>query len=1429
MVMRTRRTDCVIMALALLTFGLVTPSLTRAAPPPGFTAFECGRRQADEVQKLIYTLLPASEQAHILIDPAANQILVSGSPQALRLAEQVVQSVQRPAAADRNPQAVTVVAYACPLEQQADALAMLRREFGQQPQFQVTGDGASDQLFVVASPSVQQRISELLDSTRRTNPSQPAPLSSFSARPSPPGTGPPASRGARAAVPTEAAQGWSRLPIRTPPDELRDRLAHLIGHRLTASEPNRLELRDRDGLLSRIEFQGSDVLVQGPEAVRLQVSQLIAALDTAPTDFGRRLGVVAFHRSSPQQRTQAIQAYRGGQPGRSAPVVQPTGPARRREAKLPDAHATPWREPAAEQTRNGSDEANSDAGRDAAPPFDQGAAVRQAVNQQLPETPATSGLAFAGFLFQQADDTAPTTNDLENSSANPPRGGTGKGSTENGSTENGSTGNGGTDNGGTGGGSTTVAGVAGDVDVEVETLPDLDVIILRGRDRDVERLSKIIQELERLSEATQPEIRIRPLQHANSEAVGEIVERVREDIAGVRQGRVSITPLVKPNALLLIGWGEAIASIEELVAQLDTPVAADSQFAVFRLRHAAATQVQQSLQQFFTNRTGLGPRLNAVADLRSNAVIVHAAPRDLAEAERMIEALDTPRAEMVTQAQIIKVQNTLATDLAATLQAAITAANRPDADAATVLELLTVDADGRRMLASGVLQDVTITANVRNNTLIVSGPVDSLPLVQALIQQLDAPVANAQIKVFRITNADAAALVRVLQSLLPTPAANTIQPNLSSAPGESSLAPLRFSVDTRTNSIIATGSGGDLQIVEALLLRLDERDTAQRKNEIYRLRNAPANDVAAAINEFLRSERVIQQAAPGTENAFEQIEREVVVVPEPIGNSLIISATARYFNEIRNLVEELDAQPLQVLIQVLIAEVMLNNTDEFGVELGIQDSVLFDRSLLSDIVTTTETVQKSTVDGIITSTSQVIQSATNQPGFGFNNEPPGNSGSSRALAGSDQIGTQGLSHFAVGRVNNELGFGGLVLSASSESLSVLIRALQESRRLDVLSRPQVRTLDNQPAFIQVGQRVPRIVASNISGAGFQTNQVALENVGLIVGVTPRISPNGTVVMEVDAEKSSLGPEQEGIPISVATDGAVIRSPRIDITTAQATVSAASGETIILGGLITKTKTAITRRVPYLADIPLLGDLFRFDSYQDKRSELLIILTPHVIHGAEDDRQLLQQETSLMSWCAADVSEFLYDTNVSLGKPPLPNSDAATEVIYPHLNPRGWTNSNSPAAEAPQGSPATRQQPADPALDSSSLPAPSILPAPDDGRSESPSSAAGPSDLDPQTPVPQVDSAAANRPSSASPFRAAVRLPVDSATVPARQLTLQQPANNFVQSVPHRGATVPRAQRVRPTTAVGGKSPALEPDPSRFPRSASRFSDLPERE
>jgi hypothetical protein len=342
-----------------------------------------------------------------------------------------------------------------------------------------------------------------------------------------------------------------------------------------------------------------------------------------------------------------------------------------------------------------------------------------------------------------------------------------------------------------------------------------------------------------------------------------------------------------------------------------------------------------------------------------------------------------------------------------------------------------------------------------------------------------------------------------------------------------------------------------------------------------------------------------------------------------------------------------------VMIQVLLAEVTLNDNEEFGVELGLQDGLLFDRSSAITSATT---------------------GSTNVPGFAFNNQALGNNPNA---ANPNLVGSQGISNFGVSRSNSNLGFGGFVFQASSESVSVLIRALKENDRLEVLSRPMVQTLDNQLAFVTVGQLVPQITGSQIGTAGNQINTVQNLNVGLTLQVTPRISPDNLVVMAIDAVKSQINNAVPGIPIT-AINGQIITSPIIDQTNAQTTVSAMDGQTIVLGGLLTKTKSEFHRKVPWLGDVPYLGRLFRYDGVLNQRKELLIIMTPHVVRNETDADAIRKVEAARMNWCLSDVIQLTGDN--SLRQRNGEWSDKETNVVYPDLDPRA---SKAPLPDVPE--------------------------------------------------------------------------------------------------------------------------------------------------
>jgi len=459
---------------------------------------------------------------------------------------------------------------------------------------------------------------------------------------------------------------------------------------------------------------------------------------------------------------------------------------------------------------------------------------------------------------------------------------------------------------------------------------------------------------------------------------------------------------------------------------------------------------------------------------------------------------------------------------------------------------------------------------------------------------------------------------------------------------------------SESNTLIITDIASNLRKLDDLLL-LSERDVAMRPMTVVKLNHVPADVVSAAINEFFgeggggtAGAAGRPAAGPRGASTGEPIDGyKVICVPEMNTNSLLINAQPRYYEVVKDLISQLDAAPHQVVIKAMLVEVDLGSTDEFGVELGLQDSILFDRSVIDDILTITETV----TNGNVQTTDQVIISQQGSPGFAFNNQPLGNN----IAVNPSRVGSQGLSNFSVGRINNETGFGGLVLSGGSESISFLLRALAAKRDVSVLSRPQIRTVHNVMGKIQIGQEVPVVDGVNITAVGSANPVIRQSDAGIILEVTPRISPDGTVVVDVKAEKSAYRTGRgAGVPIFTdATSGNVIEAPIKDLTKADGTVSVQDGQTIVLGGMIGNQTVVSESKVPWLGDLPWVGRLFRHDVETVSRKELLIFLTPTVLATTEDAEMHDANELSLMEIPERTRAEMLrldsvYDRGVQQG-------------------------------------------------------------------------------------------------------------------------------------------------------------------------------------
>jgi len=783
-------------------------------------------------------------------------------------------------------------------------------------------------------------------------------------------------------------------------------------------------------------------------------------------------------------------------------------------------------------------------------------------------------------------------------------------------------------------------------DVQIEIIDDIGLIIIKGSKRDVQRTLQVIEQIKSQAKLTEPVIEVMMLEHSNSEAMATEVTRLYEATYQQRQGTVSITALVQPNGLLVIGRQEIVDSVKLLVAKLDQPLGPQDQLRVLRLKYASSVDIETRIRDFFVQKPGsneddrasLGTRVRVVSDYRTNSLIVHGAPREIVEVEKLVAELDVEGSDTENRVQVFRLKHALAEDLQQVIQEIVSGQTTNQTGTGSTQattpsgRLSIVNTDGTQV-DSGVLAGVIVTADASVNALVIKAPSGSIPLLEKLINELDSlPNAQAAVKIFQLSNSDATTVALTLQNLYglaPTAGQgpqfslqNNFVTGLSqsglTAGGESSLVQLRVTPEARTNSVIVSGGESDLRVLEAMILRLDEDVADSRRFEVIWLRNATAENVATALSTYFQNYLATQNqlVTTGVISPQELVNRQVFVVPEAATNSLLISASRELFEMAMRLVERMDRRPPMVAVQALIAEVELTDSFELGAEWGLQDSLLYSRG--------------TTTGGTLSS-----------PLFNLRNTLV-------APTAAENVAGQALSNLGVGR-SSPGGVGGLVLSASSESVGVLLRALQTSGRLQILNRPQLTTLDSQEATATVGGRVPRITGISQAQVGLP-QQVTTEDVdvGLLLSVLPRVSPDGLILMQVGIENSSVGDPNVGIPIGFGPTGEVIRSPIINTTRAETVVSAYSGQTVVFAGLISKTRSSQRNQIPLLGSLPWIGAAFRFDTESESRKELLVVLTPRLVQSDEDYEVLKQVESSRMSWCLADVLNIHGDGGLSGG-------------------------------------------------------------------------------------------------------------------------------------------------------------------------------------
>jgi general secretion pathway protein D len=281
------------------------------------------------------------------------------------------------------------------------------------------------------------------------------------------------------------------------------------------------------------------------------------------------------------------------------------------------------------------------------------------------------------------------------------------------------------------------------------------------------------------------------------------------------------------------------------------------------------------------------------------------------------------------------------------------------------------------------------------------------------------------------------------------------------------------------------------------------------------------------------------------------LKGEVLMVPNIDTNSVIVVSPPQDRAVVEAILEQMDEIPKQVMIETLIVEANLDKNNQLGVEFSAA------KNFRTGGVNATTTASQNFG----------LQANTNEP--------------------------QGLRY-----------------TLSAGQYSVFLQAVQTDRRFNVLSTPRIFTTNNATAQINISQSVPYLSSSS-TAAGTSLSNYSFINVGIILTVTPRITSNGYVTMDVTQTANDL----------VSTTTSTLSAPTVNQREAQTTVSVKDGETVVLGGIINDTFSKTVSKVPLLGDLPVIGYLFRSSNKTVTKTELLVFMTPHVVRAPEDARKL----------------------------------------------------------------------------------------------------------------------------------------------------------------------------------------------------------------
>ena len=575
----------------------------------------------------------------------------------------------------------------------------------------------------------------------------------------------------------------------------------------------------------------------------------------------------------------------------------------------------------------------------------------------------------------------------------------------------------------------------------------------------------------------------------------------------------------------------------------------------------------------------------------------------------------------------------------------------------------------------------TINVNPGNNSLIITDYADNLQRISRIIASTD--VSNAtDVEVIALRHAVAADMVALVNRLMEggsATAGGVVQAGAGAAAGQADTS-FRTSIlaEPRSNSVlIRAANPAKLSQIRSLIARLDQPAMTGNGDDgnihVVYLKNADAVSLAATLRAAINAQTSASTALGGqpgmtaaagsTTNAAssqpvisrgtdgsatvglgggnsgpssrfgtaQQPSTGGMIQADPTTNSLIITAPGPLYRQLRTVIDKLDGRRAQVLIEALIVEVSADKAAQLGVQWS---SVIRNNGRVLGVL------------GNGTSISGISNI------FGLSGAV-GNLVNGTPLTDSQASAIGGMKGMNLGFTQNVNG---------NTSLGALVNLMQGDGDTNILSTPNLMTLDNEEASIMVGENVPFPTGSytNTAGTSGSVNPFTTyerKDVGTLLKIRPQINENGTIKMAVYQENSAV---KQGT--ANAQSGATTTKRSIE-----SNVLVEDGAIVVLGGLIADEYSQSQERVPLLGDIPLLGNLFRNTSRERKKTNLMVFLRPTVLRDASSTSQLSQDRyesiRGMQQTVQPDPNLLMRNVNAA---PLLPASSSAAPASVPNV-------------------------------------------------------------------------------------------------------------------------------------------------------------------